>query len=129
MMHALDPRGIRPSFLRYRVLAFTVGTLLAILVFVGVPLQIWGHTTVVVAVVGTTHGFLYLVYLLASFELMVRARFSLWRLIAMIAAGLVPGLAFLVEHRARGWVAERETALAAASSETPGEPQLRDPAP
>ena len=84
---------------RYRVMAYTVGTGLLILVFVGIPLQVWGHSKSVVEVVGPIHGYLYLVYLAAAFDLTRRARFGIGRLFVMISAGLVPFVAFIIEHR------------------------------
>lgn len=84
---------------RYRIMAYCVGTGLIILVFVGVPLQIWGHSKTVVAIVGPIHGYLYLVYLVTALDLARRARFTFLRLLVMIAAGLVPFLAFIIEHR------------------------------
>lgn len=93
---------------RYRVMAYTVGVGLLALVFIGVPVQVWGHSTSVVAVVGPIHGYLYLVYLVAAFDLARTARFRLGRLLVMIAAGLVPFLAFIIERRIAAGVVEDE---------------------
>jgi len=84
---------------RYRIMAYTVGTGLLVLVFVGIPIQIWGHSKTVVAIVGPIHGYLYLVYLVTSLDLARRARFSIARLLIMISAGLVPFVAFIIEHK------------------------------
>ena len=54
--------GLHGALLRYRVMAFAVGVMLVVLVFVGIPLQIAGHPAVV-QIVGPIHGFLYIVYL------------------------------------------------------------------
>ena len=91
------------ALLRYRVMAYTVGTLLLVLVLVGMPLQFLAGTKAVVAVVGPLHGFLYIVYLMVALDLARRARFTLLQLVAMVAAGLVPGLAFVVER----WITRR----------------------
>ncbi|MGA2520588.1 MAG: DUF3817 domain-containing protein, partial [Acidimicrobiales bacterium] len=66
MVSGTGPRSapIPPGVLvRYRVMAFTTATLLLVLVFVGVPLQFAAGRPQVAEVVGTLHGFLYLVYL------------------------------------------------------------------
>lgn len=34
---------MRAAVLRYRVMAYVTGVVLMVLVFVGIPLQIWGH--------------------------------------------------------------------------------------
>ena len=84
---------------RYRIMAFIVGVGLILLVFVGLPLQFAAHQILVVRVVGTVHGYLYLVYLVASLDLARRAHWKLGRIVAVVAAGFVPFLAFVVEHR------------------------------
>jgi len=81
------------ALIRYRVMAYTVGVFLLILVVVGIPLQIAGHPGVV-QVVGPIHGVLYIVYLLAALNLVYRARLSLWQMVLMVGAGLLPLLAF-----------------------------------
>ncbi len=87
------------ALLRYRVMAYLVGTGLLVLCLVGIPLQYLADEPQVVQIVGPIHGFLYLVYLAAAYDLARRARFTLLQLAAMIGAGLLPFLAFVVEHR------------------------------
>jgi integral membrane protein len=84
---------------RYRVMAYLVGVMLIVLVCIGVPLRYAAGEAGVVSVVGPLHGFLYIVYLIAAFDLARRARLSLWQLAAMVLSGLVPTLAFFVERR------------------------------
>jgi integral membrane protein len=80
-------------------MAYTVGAGLIVLVFVGIPLQFGAGTKAVVEVVGPIHGFLYIVYLAAALDLASRARFKLLQLLAMVGAGLLPFLAFVIERR------------------------------
>jgi integral membrane protein len=95
-----DPTsGLRASLLRYRVMAYVVGTGLATLVFVGVPLQYAAGIPQVDEIVGPIHGFLYIVYLMTAVDLARRARFTLLQMAAMIGAGFVPLLAFVIEHK------------------------------
>ena len=54
------------ALVRYRVMTFIVGSALIVLVFLGVPLQVWGHFDLVAKVEGTIHGYLYLVYLFTA---------------------------------------------------------------
>lgn len=86
------------AVLRYRVLAYVVGTLLVVLVCIGVPLQYLANQLIVVKIVGPLHGFLYIAYLLISLDLARRARWSLIRTGAVMLAGLVPFLTFVAEH-------------------------------
>jgi len=105
MTSVLDLRGVPAALLRYRILAYIVGTALCVLVFVGIPLQIAG-TDVVVAVAGATHGFLFIVYLLLIIDLTRRTRLPLVHMLLVMAAGLVPGATFYAEYRTRRWVVE-----------------------
>lgn len=84
---------------RYRVLAMIVGVGLAILCFVGVPLQYGFGVNNVDAIVGPIHGFFYIVYLIFALDLARRGRFSLPDLLMMVGAGLIPIMAFVVERR------------------------------
>ena len=90
------------SLLVYRVLAYTVGLML-IIVFCTIPFS------GVEQVVGPIHGVLYLLYLAAALNLVARARLGLWTLVAMVTAGWVPFVAFVVER----WVTPRVRARAA----------------
>ncbi len=88
----------RRVLLRYRVLAYTTAVLLIILVFVGVPLQIWDNNLWIVRIVGTMHGYLYLVYLVVAFEFTRRLRVPLLWMIPVLLAGTVPFCAIVAER-------------------------------
>lgn len=96
-MMSMPMMSMKAALLRYRVMAYTVGVGLAILVFVGIPLQVAGYKQVV-EIVGPIHGVLYIVYLFVALDLARRARFSLLEMLAMVGAGFLPGLAFVCEH-------------------------------
>lgn len=89
---------MRAALLRYRVMAYIVGTGLAILCFVGLPLQYAAHNDVVVAVVGPVHGFAYIAYLAVGYDMARRVRWPLSRLLPVVLAGFVPLLAFVIER-------------------------------
>ncbi len=85
--------------MRYRVLAYVVGVGLSLLVFVGVPLQYLAGSKVVVEIVGPIHGIFYILYLLSAVDLILfRCRWNVLALLPPVLAGLVPGVAFVVEH-------------------------------
>ena len=109
------------ALMRYRVMAFIVGVGLVLLVFVGMPLQFFAHQKIVVQIVGTLHGYLYLLYLVAAADLARRARWRLGRILGVVAAGFVPFLAFVVEHRVYAQMkAEHEAALSEPAPEVSG---------
>lgn len=95
---------------RYRVMAMIVGTMLLVLVLIGMPLQYGlGHPGLA-DVVAPIHGILYIVYLLTVLDLARRERrLSLRQLAAMVGAGFVPFLAFVIEHKITKELAEPGT--------------------
>jgi integral membrane protein len=99
-------RSVAPSgsvgyglLIQYRILAFTTATLLIVLVFVGIPLQVAAHSRGVVNVVGTLHGFLYLVYLVVAFRLTYKLKEPIWKMGLILLAGTVPFCAFIAERK------------------------------
>jgi integral membrane protein len=102
-----------PVVLAYRTMAYVTGTMLVILCFVGIPLQVWGHNDAIAKVVGTLHGVLYIIYLVVAFTMtrLVRIRTASLTTIIVLAAGTIPILTFVVER----WISRRyiEPALAA----------------
>ena len=93
------PPKVRGALGRYRVMAYIVGVMLLLLVAVAMPLKYLAHTPGPVAVIGTAHGFLYAVYLLAAFDLALRARWRALGTLGVLLAGTVPFLSFVVERR------------------------------
>jgi integral membrane protein len=90
---------VEPAVLkRYRVMAYTTAVLLIVLVFVGVPLQVAGHPGVA-TVVGTLHGFLYIIYLFVAFQLTRTMHIPLFRTVLVLIAGTVPFGAIIAERR------------------------------
>jgi integral membrane protein len=90
--------GLRGALIRYRVMAYTTAVLLIVLVFAGVPLQLAAGRPLVVNVVGTLHGFLYIVYLLAALDLTRRLDLPLTRILLVLLAGTVPFCAIVAER-------------------------------
>ena len=101
---SLSPK-VAGALLRYRVMAYVTGTMLVLLTFVAVPIQIWGDNDGPASVIGTAHGFLYAVYLVAAFDLALRARFRAGSTVLVLLAGTIPLVSFFAErmvtHRLR----------------------------
>ena len=112
--------------LRYRVMAYVTAVLLIVLVFVGLPLQAAGHSGVA-HVVGTAHGFLFIVYLLVAFELTRKMRIPILRTFMVLLAGTIPFGAIVAERKLTSLYTRREAFARRSSSEaTPdNEPQAR----
>lgn len=84
---------------RYRIIAWIVGVGLLTLVLVGMPLKYIGGNDTVVAIVGPLHGFLFMVYLVLTFDLARRAGWSFVRMLLVMAAGTIPFLSFWAERK------------------------------
>ncbi|HYN74641.1 MAG TPA: DUF3817 domain-containing protein [Candidatus Limnocylindria bacterium] len=83
----------------YRVMSYVTGVLLAILFFVGMPLKYLADMPEVVAVVGTAHGFLYMVYVLLVLVLGFIAHWSIGKILGVALAGTIPLAVFFVEPK------------------------------
>jgi integral membrane protein len=99
---------VRASLLFYRVLAYVVGVGLVVLVLIGVPLKYLADSPGVVAVVGPLHGFLYMVYLVATVNLAFRARWSPVKTVLVMLAGTIPFVSFVAERKVTADEAARE---------------------
>ncbi|ONI67813.1 hypothetical protein BWI15_32555 [Kribbella sp. ALI-6-A] len=93
------PASTRGALVRYRIIAYIVGVMLLLLVFVAMPLKYFADNPAVMNVVGPLHGFLYVVYLLFSFDLARRVRWPLTRLVLVALAGTIPFLSFYAERK------------------------------
>jgi integral membrane protein len=91
------------AVLRYRVMAYITGVLIIIVVFAGIPLQIWGHNTFIVNDIGTLHGFLYMVYIVFAYMLSRKLRMRPQPTVLLLLAGTVPVMTFAVER----WMTRR----------------------
>lgn len=102
------------ALLRYRIAAWVVGTGLVILVLIGMPLKYFADQPTVVTIVGTAHGYLYMAYLLLTFDLGRRAHWPVKRIILLMLAGTIPFLSFVAERKATHWVREEQPERVAA---------------
>lgn len=106
MEETVDADRLRgPVVLAYRIMAYVTGTMLVVLVFVGIPLQLFAHYDAIAKVVGTIHGVLYIIYLVVAFTMtrFVRIRTASVTTIIVLLAGTIPILTFVVER----WISRR----------------------
>jgi integral membrane protein len=95
-------------------MAYVVGTLLIVLILVGVPLKYlaadgsgaqhageWITTWL-----GVLHGYLYMIFLVTAILLARKARFPVGFALGVMILGTIPILSFWGEHRARTRVVE-----------------------
>jgi integral membrane protein len=103
----LTQRGLQGALFRYQLMANIVGVLIIpLFIFFFLKLGLGGFK-VELAIFGVAHGYLYIVYLITAGHLALKARLHVedgrisprgvgW-IVLMFAAGLVPGLTFVVE--------------------------------
>ena len=119
--HTLQP--MRNAWIRYRIMAWVVGTLLVVLVCVGLPLKYLGGNPHVVTWTAIPHGYLYMILLITAVDLGLRAKWSWKRLILIALAGTIPFLSFVAERSAtkniRAKLAQAEATAPAATTTTP----------
>lgn len=90
---------MKGALLRYRVMAYVVGVMLLVLVFVAMPLKYLGDDPTLVETVGPVHGFLYAVYLLTVLDLALRTKWRWGFTLLVMLAGTIPFLSFVAERR------------------------------
>lgn len=105
---------MRAALTRYRAIAYVVGVVLIVLVVIGMPLKYLGHNAVVVETVGPAHGFLYMVYLIAVFDLARRGRWPLGLMVRIMLAGTIPFVSFYAERVVTRRIGQVATAPATA---------------
>ena len=98
----IETVAVQRAVRRYRVMAYVTGTVLIVLCFVGIPLQIAGHP-LVANDVGVVHGVLYLIYLYFAWKLSRRLGLRNKPTVIMLLAGTVPIMTFIVER----WITRR----------------------
>ncbi|MDG4820373.1 DUF3817 domain-containing protein [Asanoa sp. WMMD1127] len=94
---------MRAALTRYRIIAYIVGVVLIVLVVIGMPLKYIGDNATVVETVGPAHGFLYMIYLIAVFDLGRRARWPIGRMLLVMLAGTIPFVSFYAERKVARW--------------------------
>src|SRR5256885_16634007 len=84
----------RGVLIRYRVLAYVTAVLLLPLVFVATPMDLWGGIKAPATVLGIAHGYLYMLYVIFAFEIAVKLKLPLSRMVLVVLAGANPFRAF-----------------------------------
>ncbi|SNT65155.1 integral membrane protein [Asanoa hainanensis] len=94
---------MRAALTRYRIIAYVVGVVLVVLMAIGMPLKYLGDNSTVVETVGPAHGFLYMIYLIAVFDLGRRAQWPIGRMLLVMLAGTIPFVSFYAERKVAHW--------------------------
>jgi integral membrane protein len=87
------------ALLRYRVIAHVVGVVLVVFILIAVPVRYLAGEPRMSETISPIHGFLYIVYLVATVDLSRRSGWTVLRTLGVMLAGTVPFLSFYVERR------------------------------
>ncbi len=104
---------MKGAFLRYRVMAYVTGVVLAtafVWLVVGRLFLDYNDPDARPALYGylwIAHGWLYFVYLITGVDLAFRMRYSLLRTLGVLIAGTIPFMSFVAEHYVRKDVVAR----------------------
>lgn len=98
--------SVETALRNYRVAAWVTGIGLLALVFVAMPLKYLFDIPGPVAVVGVTHGFLYMAYIVCTLLLAERGRWKPLDALLILLAGTVPIASFVAERRVTARVRE-----------------------
>jgi integral membrane protein len=90
-----DTNKIRTALLAYRAMAWITGVWLLLLCGEIVAHYVFHNQ---IRWVATVHGWVYFVYLLATFNLAVKVRWPILTTIGTLLAGTIPLLGIIVEH-------------------------------
>jgi integral membrane protein len=88
------------ALLRYRVMAFATGVMLLLgcILLALKDLVHLKHMEPETGLVWLAHGWLFLVYVVVTFMLGLRLRWSPVRMVLIMAAGTIPTMSFVAEH-------------------------------
>lgn len=96
--------GLSGALLRYRVMAWVTGVLLATMSVVFLPLKYVFHATssgflsFVYSTGWIAHGWLYLLYVAAGLDICFRMRFKVLKTVGVLLAGTIPFASFFADH-------------------------------
>lgn len=96
-------KGLNGAFLRYRIMAWVTGVVLAALtVWLIVGYGFLDYANVeskpgLYSLLWMLHGWLYVVYLIVGVDLAFRVKYSVLRTIAILIAGTIPFASFFAE--------------------------------
>lgn len=105
------------SLLRYRIMAYVVGVLLILLLFVHIPLRVFWDIHTPIAMF---HGWMFMIYLVTVLDLSLRCKWNVFpRTVLVMLAGTIPFFSFYAEHKATGWARAYMAEHPATTAQTP----------
>ncbi len=104
---------------RYRVMAYVTGVVLATSCLVGLSFWPWYVGEGAAGVLWTAHGWLYVLYVAAAFHLAYRLRWKPVRTVLVLLAGTIPLMSFVAERRVTADLRRQEEPATAPAAPAP----------
>lgn len=107
-------KGLAGAFLRYRIMAWVTGVVLASLTIwlvIGYGFLDYANTDTkpeLYRILWMAHGWLYVIYLIVGVDLAFRVRYSVPKTIGILIAGTIPFASFFAEAAVHRDLARRE---------------------
>jgi integral membrane protein len=101
-----DTATVRRALTFFRVMAFVVGVGLLLLVL-GMVLRYGFDEPRLSEVWSPIHGFLYMVYMVATANLGFKLRWGIGKIVLVMLAGTIPFVSFIAEHKVSNEVKAR----------------------
>lgn len=100
-MEVQQTQGLATAWAVYRTMAIVVGTVLAALTFIAIPYRYLVERQDFAAYTAAwiAHGWIFPVYVVATFWLSTKLRWPLTRTLWVMVAGTVPLMSFFVERK------------------------------
>jgi integral membrane protein len=95
-----DASAVKPALLRYRIMAFATGVALltATIALILKDVAHVGHMEPGTGLLWMAHGWLYILYVIATAVLGTKLRWPLPRYALVMLAGTIPTMSFVAEH-------------------------------
>ena len=120
MSSAVPDGRLKAYVVGYRVMAYVTGVLIIVICFAGLPLQFAANQPWIDQVLGTVHGYLYIVYVIIAWLLGSRLKLRPKQMIPLLLAGIIPVMTFIVERwMMRTYIAPALSAGATAADQQP----------
>ena len=102
-----------PLLTAYRIFAYITGVGLILLCLSCISWYGFGKAEIAVAIVGTIHGWAYMVYVVLAFSVGNKLGWPIKKMTFVILAGTIPTCSFIAERKVMRAIAEQESAAGA----------------
>ena len=102
-----------PLLTAYRVFAYITGVGLILLCASCIAWYGFGTAEIAVAIVGTIHGWAYMIYVVLAFTVGNKLGWPMKKMAFVILAGTIPTCSFIAERKVMRAIAEQESAAGA----------------